>query len=622
MPFNAIHRKTGHSITNRLALVFGVVVAALSVAGYFIASHEVRNGLEDLFRQRLVSSQATLEYYADVHFLSSQTQINALISSADFIRAVAQRDEQAMASIAQRYAKQHEAPIFVVVTQDSDGSSQKTIGLERLDLLTSMRIQRILQQKALGLTPHYIYSNGELLELFDTDIIDENGVVIGRLVTGNRVSSFMADDLKRLTGFDVVIKYDNEVVAHTSSKFLDEILQTPAKLHRGTPDRDLIVSSTMNGDEILCRATPSSDFNAEVTFVASVDESIDPIIARIRFLLLVTLFGGGGLAILALYRFTSRRIGSQVNSLVSVAQEITQGNLDSSVIRHSDDELGVLAGEIEQMRQSLISNARQLKEEHLELVDAERMAAVGKSAAGIIHDFKNPLAIIQGTVELMSLKHPDDEKLDGQCATILGQIEKMGQLTRDILEFSNGKFDLALENVDVRTYLETMAQAHRDELDKKSISLTLSGDIDCKVRLDAQRFGRVLDNLLNNARDALSAGGSITLGWTLSESKLTIQIADDGPGIPPDIRETLFEPFVTHGKQDGTGLGLSITRKIVEEHGAQIKVAESASGGAKFVISFPADLITLATSQIHTSQIHTSQTQTSQIQSPNHALQS
>ncbi len=584
-----------NSITTRLALVFGGIVTALTIVSYVIASHEVRNGLEDLFRQRLVNSQATLQYYAEVHFLTSQTRIEALTNSTDFIEAVGSGDRPRIKAITENYLLQNEASVFVVSLQKSETTRREVVGMDGLNPLVSARVERILGQSALGLWPHYVLADDELLELFDTDIATKSGEIIGRLVTGGQVSAFMADDLKRLTGFDVVIKYDNKIVAHTNSKILSEILESPSEMHRGVPDENLIVSSSMNGEEILCLAAPSSDFNAEVTFIASVDESIDPLIARIRSLLLLALFGGGGLSIWAMYRYTSKRIGSQVSMLVAAAEEITRGNLDFCVTQQSEDELGVLAGEIERMRQGLVNAAKRLEIEHQDLISSERMAAVGKSAAGIIHDFKNPLAVIQGTVELMSLKYAGDEKLLKQSATITSQIETMKLLTQDILEFSKGKFDLSLEEVTLKDYLQEIVQAHSSEYERASITLTLQAHAECKVKLDTQRFRRVLNNLLNNAKDALAPSGSVNLGCELGDSGLQIFVEDNGPGIPEDIRESLFEPFVTHGKQEGTGLGLSITKKIVEDHGAKIIVTESSSGGARFVISFQAESVVAQT---------------------------
>ena len=107
------------------------------------------------------------------------------------------------------------------------------------------------------------------------------------------------------------------------------------------------------------------------------------------------------------------------------------------------------------------------------------------------------------------------------------------------------------------------------------------------VTLDANRFRRVIDNILNNAREALKPGEQVEISWQLTDSSLAIEISDNGPGIPEAIREHLFEPFVTSNKEGGTGLGLAITRKIVDDHGGTIEVVSSPGQGSRFIVSLP-----------------------------------
>jgi signal transduction histidine kinase len=105
--------------------------------------------------------------------------------------------------------------------------------------------------------------------------------------------------------------------------------------------------------------------------------------------------------------------------------------------------------------------------------------------------------------------------------------------------------------------------------------------------VDRERLMRCVLNIVNNAQDAMPNGGRITIAGRRVGSSVEIDIADTGPGIPPAIRSTLFEPFVTYGKSKGTGLGLAITRRVVEQHGGTIGFACGESGGTTFTITIP-----------------------------------
>ena len=109
--------------------------------------------------------------------------------------------------------------------------------------------------------------------------------------------------------------------------------------------------------------------------------------------------------------------------------------------------------------------------------------------------------------------------------------------------------------------------------------------------MDGSRFRRVIDNILNNAREALKPGQSVTVRWSVDSKAVAIEIEDNGPGIPESICATIFEPFVTSGKESGTGLGLAIARKIVEDHGGAISVESQSGVGTRFMITLPSTLV-------------------------------
>jgi signal transduction histidine kinase len=285
--------------------------------------------------------------------------------------------------------------------------------------------------------------------------------------------------------------------------------------------------------------------------------------------------------------YTQRYIGNQIVLLVKATGRISSGDLHTPVVPVSEDELGQLASSVEYMRQNLNDSREALDRAHQKNLSSERHATIGKLAAGIIHDFKNPMAIIKGTAELIDGKIDDKARVITYSKRIREQVDAMVELTRDVLEYSRGSVRLEKSVVAVVTYLRDLQQCHSHQFNEAEIDLRLEDGPDIAVSLDASRLKRVFDNILNNAREACASGSRVSIGWHSHDDGLVIEVSDSGPGIPEDIVSTLFDPFVTSGKANGTGLGLAIAKKIVEDHGGRISVASSPGIGTTFAISLP-----------------------------------
>ncbi|MFZ1682515.1 MAG: HAMP domain-containing sensor histidine kinase, partial [Candidatus Zixiibacteriota bacterium] len=157
-------------------------------------------------------------------------------------------------------------------------------------------------------------------------------------------------------------------------------------------------------------------------------------------------------------------------------------------------------------------------------------------------------------------------------------------------DYSRGESRLDLVEIDLAGYFATVKEFHRPAFDAAGIDFATDNSDSACIRLDQHRFRRVVDNILNNAREALKPGCRVAIAWKVHSSAIRVQIADNGPGIPEAIRSTLFEPFVTSNKEGGTGLGLAIARKIIEDHGGTIAAHSESGVGTTFVIELPASL--------------------------------
>jgi signal transduction histidine kinase len=224
-----------------------------------------------------------------------------------------------------------------------------------------------------------------------------------------------------------------------------------------------------------------------------------------------------------------------------------------------------------------------------EILQAERLAMVGRFARTIVHDFKNPLNVIGLAAEMavMDLATP---AMRGQAQVrISRQVARMTNMLNELLDFTrNTSHQLSLASVNYAEYLAALGEEIGGEIAERQIQLHVETPLPAVVvQVEPQRLARLFYNLVNNAVEEMKSGGVIIVRASVRSGELVTEVEDSGPGIAPEMAERLFEPFATHGKQNGTGLGLSICKKIVEDHGGKISARSEPGKGATFVFTLP-----------------------------------
>jgi signal transduction histidine kinase len=224
-----------------------------------------------------------------------------------------------------------------------------------------------------------------------------------------------------------------------------------------------------------------------------------------------------------------------------------------------------------------------------EVIQAERLAVVGRFARDIVHDLKNPLNIIGLTSELAALPDAPAEIRAQASVRIRKQVERISELVGEILYFTQGSQDsVVLTPMDYAEFVQHVVEELRPETELKAVRLEFANaPPPVKVLLDPKRLRRVFVNLAHNATDVMSEGGKIILRFESDDTGVITEVEDTGPGIAPEILDRLFQAFATHGKTHGTGLGLSICKKIVEDHGGRIWARNEPGRGAVFAFALP-----------------------------------
>jgi signal transduction histidine kinase len=224
-----------------------------------------------------------------------------------------------------------------------------------------------------------------------------------------------------------------------------------------------------------------------------------------------------------------------------------------------------------------------------EVLQAERLAIVGRFARSIVHDLKNPLNIIGLTAEMAVMDRVTPEMRQQASARIRKQVERISDMIGEILDFTQGsQSDFVLVPADYGVFVAQLLEELGPEAGLKSVKLELeSPPPPVEVFIHPKRLSRVFYNLVHNATDAMPEGGKIILRVRATETEVITEIEDAGRGIAPEIAGQLFQAFATHGKVHGTGLGLSICKRIIEDHHGWIAARNNPERGAVFSFGLP-----------------------------------
>jgi signal transduction histidine kinase len=268
--------------------------------------------------------------------------------------------------------------------------------------------------------------------------------------------------------------------------------------------------------------------------------------------------------------------------LRDAARRVAAGDYGSRI-----DERG--PAEVKDLARELNSMARAVEERERELVRSERLAAVGKMAAMITHEVRNPLSSIGLNTELLEDEVENNDEARKLVRAIHHEVDRLTQITEEYLSFARlPKPKTAPEAVN--TLVGDLAAFVRADLAAKQVKLDVnlaSGDPIALV--DAAQIRQCLINLVRNATEAVAGqgGGTVTLRTRRAADRVLIEVEDDGTGIAPDVLPRLFDPFFST-KDGGNGLGLALTQQIVKDHGGDLAVQSTLGRGTTFTVSVPA----------------------------------
>ncbi|MBW7888929.1 MAG: cyclic nucleotide-binding domain-containing protein [Bacteroidetes bacterium] len=229
-----------------------------------------------------------------------------------------------------------------------------------------------------------------------------------------------------------------------------------------------------------------------------------------------------------------------------------------------------------------IENARLAQE----MVNSERLSAVGRMASTIIHDIKNPMGTLRVYAQVMK-KKGGNEEVSKLADEMIHQVDRFVNMAQEILDFSKGVSSTNMEKIAFEDVMEGVLLFIEKDLTKNNIQLTKKLSFKGMVTLDQDKLSRVFYNLASNARDAMPNGGTLTALTEDLGDMVKIEFTDTGTGMPEEVKRRIFEPFVTHGKKHGTGLGMAIVKKVIDDHKGKIEIDSELGKGTTIRILLP-----------------------------------
>ncbi len=293
----------------------------------------------------------------------------------------------------------------------------------------------------------------------------------------------------------------------------------------------------------------------------------------------------------------TRRLLAPLARVTERARAVARGDLTAREVVPTDDEIGQLAAAFERMVAGVArAQSRALAN--------ERLAAIGKMAAHVTHEIRNPLSSIGLNIELLeeelakaSVPHEARALLDA----ITREVQRLEHLSEEYLRVARLPSP-RMEADDVAAAVREIVAFARPEIERAgcAVNVTVADPLPPAL-FDESQIRQALLNLLRNAREAMSDGGTIDVTIAAEGMSVVIDVEDRGVGISEDIRARVFDPFFST-KGEGTGLGLAITRQIVEAHGGSVTCDPRAGGGTRFRLALPIAPARLSTSRARLEQ--------------------
>ncbi len=570
---------------SRLSLLWKILMSttvAVTVI-FFITGQIVLHHFNQTMWEGLEGEvQNSFDVYASL--LQSRTELLAsvsrLLSTMNEVRLAFSTGDRATIqdSASELWSKVSNYNAVFLVTDPRGNVIASLGGVTALPLDEGLPVVRQAAEKFPKQSSGFFLNSGDLYHISITPVYLDSihGQALHNvLVAGYHMDALVAQEMKERTNSDYLFITPAGVIASTlSPRARDAVV---AAIRRD-PQSERVSDGVV---DYARRTTPLLDIGGKPVGEICILRSFESAQRRIAALYtnIVLLWGAAVLAGFVLSYLLARRIVKPVEQLDRAAAEVARQNYAIEVEVKSEDEMGRLARTFNTMCASI----RQARED---LIRQERISTIGRLSGSIVHDLRNPLAAIYGGAEMLVDAELPPSHVKRLAGNIYRASRRIQELLQDLLNVSRGK-TCAPELCRLREVASAACESLAATAEAQAVTVGLSIPPEIEVPLDRSRMERVFVNLVANALEAMPGGGAIEISAALENGSVVVQVKDDGPGIAPEIKAKLFQPFVSAGKRNGLGLGLALTRQTVLEHGGDMWADSEPGRGARFSIRLP-----------------------------------
>ena len=571
-------------LRTRFLLSMLLITAGLTTTSLLLVRHSVEANVRQSIAVNLHNSVSAFQDFRHERETMLTSGV-ALLADLPLTRAIMTSTDPVTIQDASQDVWQHarsSSDLFVLV--DRRGSvvamHTKTDGFTRD--AAEKYFQQSLGEEAAD-SSHWWYGGHHLYQAFVQPIYrgsTTEGTLLGFLVIGYEINRPLAAIVSKVAGSQVAFSYAGEVVATTLA---------PAQLQGGGV-KDLIAGSLQSdphdveiGKEHFLATSivlsGSRDAAVRLSVLGSYDQAtrfIDQLNSYLLLLGIAAVLVGSALVFFLSHTFTR-----PLANLVDGVRALEAGDFNHPLDSSGGDEVAELTRAFDRMRSSLLKSQR-------DLLEAEQLATIGRMASSISHDLRHSLAAIVANSEFLCDSHLTSVQREELYQEVRTGVNLMTDLIDSLLEFARTRESLSPAYSGVAEVIQRSVQAVRLHPRHHARSI----DVVCTSPLmgwfDSRKLERALYNLLLNACEAAPVlSGHVEVRATESEGSIIISVADNGPGIENSIRDRLFHPFVSYGKENGTGLGLAVVQKIVQDHGGEVFVERTPEGITVFRLVLP-----------------------------------
>ncbi len=320
-----------------------------------------------------------------------------------------------------------------------------------------------------------------------------------------------------------------------------------------------------------------------------------------RIVFIYILFDAAILLLLGTFLMT-RAVVRPLRRVIRLTEDINEDHFGGLPLFFSDkNEIGKLtsalksmAGSLDRERSTVRKQIASLEEKnseieqaHRQIIQSEKLASVGRLAAGIAHEIGNPAGIILGYIHMLRDADPSGEERRDYLMRMEAETERISATIRELLDYAHPASGERTD-VDINSLIRDiwMMVARQQDFAAIAASFSLAEKLPCVIA-DEKQIRQVVLNLVLNAGDAMPDGGTIVFHTNLLKESVSITVSDTGCGIPENIREKVFDPFFTTKQASGTGLGLANVHRIVDALGGTVSVESEPGQGSSFTVTIP-----------------------------------